>query len=115
MLALGKRSLVSRLCGAGAHINRVSGVLLVAAGLWISWFWITSISSGAASLNDSSSFRFVEDLSQTSVNFIADNTLAVGLGLGTLLVVAILVAMRGDSEDEPPVEEEPAVHVGALA
>jgi cytochrome c biogenesis protein CcdA len=115
VLALGKRSLVSRLRGAGAHINRVSGVLLVAAGAWISWFWVTSIRSGAASLNDSSSFRFVEDLSQSAVNFIADNTLAVGLALGTLIVVAILVAMRGGgSDDEPPVEEEPAGRVGAL-
>jgi cytochrome c biogenesis protein CcdA len=115
VLALGKRSLVARLRGAGAHINRFSGVLLVAAGLWIAWFWITSIRSGAASLNDSSSFRFVEDLSQTAVNFIADNTLAVGLGLGTLIVVTILVVIRGgDSDDEPPMEEEPTSRVRAL-
>lgn len=115
VLALGKRSLVTRLRGAGAHINRVSGLLLVAAGLWITWFWSTSIRSGASALNDSSSFRFVEDLSQTAVNFIADNTLGVGLGLGTLIVVAILVAMRGgDFTDEPPGEKEPAVRDGAL-
>jgi hypothetical protein len=115
VLALGKRSVVTRLRGAGAHINRISGVLLVAAGLWITWFWTTSIRSGAARLNDSSSFRFVEDLSQTAVNFIADNTLAVGLSLGTLIAVAILVAVRGGgSDDEPPVEDEPTVRVGIL-
>ncbi len=116
ILALGKRSIVTRLRGAGAHINRVSGGLLVGAGLWITWFWITSIRSGAASLNDSSVFRFVENLSQTAVNFVADNTLALGLGLGTLIVVAILVAIRGGgSDDEPPVEDEPAVPIGVLA
>ncbi len=110
ILALGKRSIVTRLRGAGAHINRVSGALLVGAGLWITWFWITSIRSGAASLNESSAFRFVEDLSQRAINFVADNTLGVGLGLGTLIVVTILVAIRsGGSADEAPVEDEPAV------
>ncbi len=115
ILALGKRSILARLRGAGAHINRISGILLVAAGIWISWFWLTSITSGAASLNDSSSFRLVEDLSQKAVNFIADNTLAVGMGLGTLIAVAIVIAARGGGSDaDPPVEDEVSARVDAL-
>ena len=115
ILALGKRSILARLRGAGAHINRISGILLVAAGIWISWFWLTSITSGAASLNDSSSFRLVEDLSQKAVNFIADNTLAVGMGLGTLIAVAIVIAVRGGGSDaDPPVEDEVSARVDAL-
>lgn len=102
VLALGKRSLVNRIRGAGAYINKASGVLLVIAGTWISWFWITSLRSGAASLGTSSSFRFVEDLSSRLVNLVADNTLAVGLGLGAVIVAAIVVAVRGgDSPDDP--------------
>ena len=107
VLALGKRSVVIRLRGAGEYINKVSGVLLVIAGTWISWFWITSLRSGAASLGASSSFRFVEDLSSRLINLVADNTLAVGVGLGSVILVAGLIAFRGgdpseDLPDPPP-------------
>lgn len=115
VLALGKRSLIARLRGSGAHITRISGAILVAAGLWITWFWLTSIRAGASSLGESSSFRFVEALSQAAVNLIAENTPAVALGLGTLIGVAILLAIRGgDSAAESVAEEEPAVPPDAL-
>lgn len=106
VIALGKRSLVTRLRGAGAYINKVSGVLLVVAGVWISWFWITSLRSGAASLGTSSSFRFVENLSSTLVNLVADNTLAVGLTLGGVILAAIVVAVRGGTTPDEVVTEE---------
>jgi len=96
VLALGKRSLVSRLRGAGAHINRISGGLLVVAGLWISWFWITSLTSGASTLGRSRSFRSVEDLSQRLINLVADNTLAVGIVLGTVIGLALIAVVRGN-------------------
>lgn len=100
VLALGKRSVVNRLRGAGAYINKVSGILLVIAGTWISWFWITSLRSGAASLGTSSSFRFVEDLSSRLVNLVADNTLAVGLVLGAVILAAVIVAVRGGGSSD---------------
>ncbi|MCP3975796.1 MAG: cytochrome c biogenesis protein CcdA [bacterium] len=106
VLALGKRSVVNRLRGAGAYINKVSGVLLVIAGTWISWFWITSLRSGAASLGTSSSFRFVEDLSSRLVNLVADNTLAVGLGLGAVILAAVIVAARGGDSPEDLEEQD---------
>ncbi|MGI9609257.1 MAG: cytochrome c biogenesis CcdA family protein [Acidimicrobiia bacterium] len=107
VLALGKRSLVNRLRGAGAYINKVSGVLLIIAGTWISWFWITSLRSGSASLGTSSSFRFVEDLSSRLVNLVADNTLVVGLVLGAIILTAIVVALRGgDSQIESADEQD---------
>ena len=91
--------------GAGAYINRISGALLVVAGVWISWFWITSLTSGAASLGESSAFRFVEDLSQRAINIVADNTLAVGVVLGAVIALAGLTAWRGGASavdnDEP--------------
>ncbi len=95
VLALGKRSLVARLRRAGAYVNRVSGALLIVAGLWISWFWITSLGAGAASLGSSPSFRFVENISQRIINFVADNTLLVGLALGAIVVVAAAAAVAG--------------------
>lgn len=99
VLALGKHSLVNRLRGAGAYINRISGALLVVAGVWIVWFWTTSLTSGAADLSTAPAFGFVENLSQTIVNFVADNKLMVGVVLVAMVGLAAVAAFLGRRSD----------------
>ena len=99
-LAVGKRSLVGRLKGASRSIGRVSGVILVATGSYIVWFWIVSIRSGPQSLADAGPFRFVEGLSQAVQNVVAQAPLLWGLGLAGVVataVVAALVASRNQT------------------
>lgn len=110
VIALGKHTIVNRLRGAGAHINRISGALLVAAGLWISWFWITSLRSGSASLGGNSSVEFVDSLSQAITQFVADNRLLAGTIVVVLVAGAGLVAWRGRSTVPvpTPTPEEPS-------
>ena len=95
VMALGKQSLVTRLRSSARYINRVSGAILVAAGAWIVWFWATALSSGAGALGASAQFQFVENLSQTALNFIADNTLASALVLGAIVTGAAAYAWGG--------------------
>jgi cytochrome c biogenesis protein CcdA len=99
VLALGKQSLLSRLRRSVRHVNRVSGVVLVAAGGWIVWFWATALASGAGALGGAGSFRFVEDLSQRLLNFVADNTLVVAVMSAILLATAAVYALRGREPD----------------
>lgn len=47
-VALGRQGLVRRLRRASAHVNRVSGAILVLAGGYIVWFWSTSLSDPLA-------------------------------------------------------------------
>jgi cytochrome c biogenesis protein CcdA len=89
-LALGKSSIVGRFRALMKHVNTISGVILIVAGVYIVWFWGTTLSSGATAL-DSGAFRFVENLSQTALNFVSDHTGAVAIGL--LIVVAGAVAV----------------------
>ena len=93
-MALGKQSLVSRLRDSARYINRVSGAILIIAGLFIVWFWGTEIAVGATALGSSPAFRFVENLSQTALNFVADNTALVAGALVVLLVGAGVFAWR---------------------
>jgi cytochrome c-type biogenesis protein len=104
LLALGKQSLVTRLRSSAQYINRVSGVILVAAGVFIVWFWTTEIRSGASALGASPAFQFVEHLSQSVLNFVADNTLLVAGGLG--VVLAIGLAVVGAGRDGAPQEHD---------
>ena len=49
-LAVGKRSLVAGLGGAGRSVGRVSGAILVATGSYIVWFWSVNIRSGTGAV-----------------------------------------------------------------
>jgi cytochrome c biogenesis protein CcdA len=106
-LAAGKRSLVARLRGAGRHIGRLSGVVLVATGSYIVWFWIVSIRAGSQALATSGPFRFVEGLSQTLQNAVARGPLLWGLGMAGVIGVGIVVAMyasRDQAQSAPMVD-----------
>jgi len=100
-LAVGKRSLVGRLKGAGRSIGRVSGVILVATGSYIVWFWIVSIRSGPQSLADAGPFRFVEGLSQAVQNVVAQAPLLWGLGLAGVVATAVVAALVASRNQTP--------------
>ncbi len=74
VMALGKQSIVARMRASARYISRVSGSILFLAGGYIVWFWVTEIAAGATELGGSPAFRFVETLSQRSLNFVADYT-----------------------------------------
>ncbi len=114
VLALGKHSLVRRLRSAAMYVNRLSGGILVAAGLFIIWFWTTEIRSGAAALGGSPAFRFVEQLSQTALNFVADHTLGVAVGLIGFLAVAAALSWSGRTDEVPGDSEKTPVGAGEI-
>ncbi len=87
-LALGKSSIVGRFRSMMKHVNAISGIILIVAGLYIVWFWGTTLAAGATAL-DSGAFRVVENLSQTALNFVSDNTGAVAVAFGLLVFAAV--------------------------
>ena len=104
-IAVGKQTLIARLRGSARYITRISGAILVVAGVYIVWFWTVSLRSGAQALGDNGSFQFVENLSQTVQNTIASAPLLWGLGFVGVVVAAavvVLAAQRtGRSSAEP--------------
>lgn len=92
-LALGKEGLVGRLRSGARYIGRISGGLLVAAGVYIVWFWGTSLTAGAGALNDSGPFRFIEDLSQRAQNLVADSPIIVAVVLIGVIASGIVAAI----------------------
>ncbi len=122
VMALGKKSLVNKLRASARYINRISGAILVLAGVFIVWFWATEIASGASALGGSSAFQFVENLSQTSLNFVADHTEFVAAGFLLLIGAAAGAAWlsrsarnesdSGGDDDEPDDVEVARAGVG---
>ena len=103
-LALGKTSVVSRFRSAMKRVNTVSGVILIVAGIYIVWFWSTTLASGAGSL-DSPAFRFVENLSQLALNAVNDNTGSVAAALMLVVVGAISAVVYSRNRQDVPAED----------
>lgn len=100
-LAIGKRSLVARLRGAGRSIGRVSGAILVATGSYIVWFWIVSIRSGPQALAGDGLFRFAEGMSQAVQNAVAAAPLLWGLGLAGVVGIAAAASLFSSRRQVP--------------
>ncbi len=103
-IAVGKQSLIAWLRGSARYIARVSGVVLIAAGLYIVWFWTVSLKSGAQALGDSGPFRFIENLSQAAQNVIASAPLLWGLGFVGIVVLAVIFAFASQRTRRPSPE-----------
>jgi len=105
-VGLGQQRLVGALRRSARYINRVAGAVLIAAGAFIVWFRTTSLSSGATALGASGPFRFFEDLSQRAFRLIGDHALLWGLGLGALILGAVLTVVFRSDEDAGPHDDE---------
>ena len=97
-LAVGKRSLVAKLRRAGRSVGRVSGAILVATGSYIVWFWSVNIRSGPEAVAGAGPFRFVEGLSQTVQNAVAQAPVVWGLGLAGVVGIAVVAALLAYAE-----------------
>lgn len=85
-VALGRQGLVRRLRRASAHVNRVSGAILVLAGGYIVWFWSTSLSDPLAPAGP---VALVERWSSRATELIGARPVVWGVGLGAVVVVAL--------------------------
>lgn len=98
-IAFGKDSILKRIRKMAPHLSKVSGAVLVMAGAFIVWYWATILSSGAVALSDSTSVRFIDELSATLTNFVADRTWLVA-GVALVIVSVGFWARRARSSQE---------------
>ncbi|MGH9053267.1 MAG: cytochrome c biogenesis CcdA family protein [Acidimicrobiia bacterium] len=86
-LAMGKRTLVGWLRRSARYLNRVAGSILVVAGAYIVFFWVTNLSRGPTSLSDP--VVFVERISSLLTGLVGGSPLLWGVLLGAAVVVAV--------------------------
>ena len=91
-LAVGKRSLVAWLRGSARYIGRLSGVLLIIAGVYIVWFWFVSLTAASGDFAAGGPIAFVENLSQLAQNTIAGAPLLWGLGFIAVVLAGLVAA-----------------------
>jgi len=99
-IALGRNSIITRMRWLSRYVTKVSGYVLIGAGGFIAWYWLTVLSSGAAKLGGSRVVRWVDELSATVTGFIGDRPLLVGLVAAFLVAWAAFAIRR-----KPPIRE----------
>ena len=101
-LALARRSLVHRLRSALPYINRVSGALLVVAGLYFTWYGIYELRIRDDPTADAGPVDVVTGWSADLTNWVNDvGATRLGLILGIVVCLALLyVLLRPVASDD---------------
>jgi cytochrome c biogenesis protein CcdA len=88
-LALARRSLVQVLRRAMVHADRIAGGLLVVAGLYTIWYWVTDLTTDPG--EEPGAIRAVQRLSGSAQSWVREVG-AIRIGVVLALLIAALVA-----------------------
>ncbi len=90
---------MTRLRSMLQHVQRISAVFLIVAGVYITWFWADSLSSDAG--DQGAAAGVVDGWSATLTNWIGAHSESIGLLLGGLIAIAALSSVLKRFEPKP--------------
>jgi hypothetical protein len=102
-LAVAKQGLVRRLRWFMQHVNQISAILLLAAGLYISFFWAFNLSSDPT--QQTSLDRWVETMSQQATDLVGENSAIFGIALGAILFAVVARLLLREPDDQASDED----------
>ncbi len=96
-VALGRTTLVRRVRASAAWLKTVSGVIAIAAGIVLVWYWVVNLAVGNGAGAGSGVFPFVERASAALSNWLAARPGAIGITLAVVIAVTAgaVVLRRG--------------------
>lgn len=99
-LAVAKQGIVRRLRSAVQYVHRASAILLLVAGVYITWYWLFNIGNDPGETTGPT--RIVESWSQTATDFIGEHRAWVGLLLGSVVLATIawLLLLRAPADEQ---------------
>jgi cytochrome c-type biogenesis protein len=112
-LALGKRAVVGWLRRSSQYVNRIAGGILVLAGTYIVVFWISTLTGDGTS--QLAAVVWVERLSSSVTNLVADRAIGVGLTAAAVLGASVAIVawrLRRTARSEAHSEVEPETRPG---
>ncbi len=94
-MAFGRDSIIKRMRSAARHLNTVSGVILITAGLFIIWYWSTILIQGAVVAGQSGVVRWVDRTSAGLTNYVGDNRrLVIAVTIGTIGATVLYIIAK---------------------
>jgi len=107
-LALARGPVVARLAAARRSIDRVAGVLLVAAGAYLIWYWVESLSSDPGTTTGSGPLPVVDRWSSTLAGRFGTWGSGLALVLAGVVAGAGLLALAGRRTSSPSGRRRPS-------
>jgi cytochrome c-type biogenesis protein len=94
VVAAGRDRLVAKIRPLSARLSTISGWVMIVAGVFILWYWITVLSGGASDLGSNPVVRAIEEFTATVANVVAAQPIMVGVGAFVLGLAVWLVGWR---------------------
>jgi protein-S-isoprenylcysteine O-methyltransferase Ste14 len=110
-IALARQSLVRSMRGVLPYVNRVSGTLLVLAGLYVTYYGWYELRVYDGDTSGGGIAQWMFDLSGRMTDWVESiGPVRVGLVLALViaLVVLVVLARRGPAQTDPTAAEQPA-------
>jgi cytochrome c-type biogenesis protein len=105
VVAAGRDRLVAKIRPLSARLNTISGWVMIVAGVFILWYWITVLGGGASDLGSNPVVRGIEEFTADVANFVAARPIMVGVG-AIVLGFAVWFVGRRTPRAEDRVEGE---------
>lgn len=104
-IAFGRDSIITKMRWASRYVNRFSGAVLVGAGVFIIWYWITVLTAGPSALGSFGLVRAIDEWSAAVTGWIAERPGTVGLAaiavVGGVALRLRFRSGRGPKADHP--------------
>ena len=97
-LGAAQTGLLGRLRSAMQHVNRISAVIMIVAGIYITWFWTTELVSDGDDVTVAE--RLVDGWSGSLTRFLEDNVWFISFFLGGIIVTAIVSQVWRPRDEE---------------
>ncbi|MEX2659307.1 MAG: cytochrome c biogenesis CcdA family protein [Acidimicrobiales bacterium] len=101
-LALARESMVRKVRGLLPHVQRISGALLVAVGLYLVYYWVFNLSRDPSETIGDNPFGGLESARTAVAGFLERQSSGLGIAIAVVAAVALAVAVshrrqRGDA------------------
>lgn len=106
-IALAKESLVHRVRSVLPHVQRISGALLVATGLYLVYYWVFNLARDPAATIGDNPFRGLETVRVAVAGFLERQGTALGVAVA-VAALAALAAVTARRRTRPPSHQGPS-------
>lgn len=94
VVAAGRDRLVAKIRPLSPRLNTISGWIMIVAGVFVLWYWITVLAGGASDLGSNPVVRVIEEFTANIANVVAAGPIMVGVGALVLGLALWFVGWR---------------------
>lgn len=104
-LALARQSMVRKVRSLLPHVQRISGALLVAVGLYLVYYWVFNLSRDPSDIIGDNPFDILETARVSISRFLEQQGSGLGLAVGAMVAAALTWAVLHRRRRTEPVED----------